>query len=157
MSFQSIKSDLTITRFFALSLLSAAFAILLSAQTVTAQCLESPTAETAVGLRNATSHFLIFYIDDLNKGGVPAGDQSVDFFVWPGEHTLRAEARIGDETVSVTRKVLVPVGYVCTWTVIDPPRAPNRVTRTLRGSLRPVALVPLVVRNEAELRKCIHD
>ena len=140
MSFQS-------TRFFRLSFLIAAFAILVLAQTVPAQCLESPTGETAVGLRNASSHFLIFYIDDVNKGGVPPGDQSVDFFVWPGEHTLRAEARIGDETLSVTRKVLIPVGYVCTWTVTDPQRFANRRLQTFRDSLGLVALIPLVVPN----------
>lgn len=145
MSFQAIKSNRTITRFLPLSFLIAAFAILLSAQAAPAQCLESPSGETAVGLRNASSQFLIFYIDDLNKGGVPPGDQSVDFFVWPGEHTLRAEARIGDETLSVTRKVLVPVGYVCTWTVTDPPRVPNKRRQTFRDSLGPVALIPLVV------------
>ena len=147
MSSQSIKSNRPLTRFFPLSFVIAAFAILLSSPPVPAQCLESPTSETAVGLKNASSHFLMFYIDDLNKGGVPAGDQSVEFFVWPGEHTLRAEAKIGDETVSVTRKVLVPVGYVCTWTVTDPPRAPNKRVQTFRDPVRPVALIPLVVPN----------
>ena len=135
------------TRLFRLSLLIAAFAILFSAQTAPAQRLESPAGETAVGLRNASSHFLIFYIDDVNKGGVPPGDQSVDFFVWPGEHTLRAEARIGYETLSVTRKVLIPVGYVCTWTVTDPTKFPNRRVQTFRDSLGLVALSPLVVPN----------
>ena len=134
------------TRLFPLYFLLATFAILLSAQTVPAQCLESPTGETAVGLRNASSHFLIFYIDDVNKGGVPPGDQSVDFSVWPGEHTLRAEARMGDETLSVTRKVLISFGYVCTWTVTDPPRA-NKGTQVFRDSLGRLALIPLVVPN----------
>lgn len=126
MSFQSIKNNLPLTRFFRLSFLFAAFAILISVQTASAQCLEGPTGETAVGLRNASSLFLIFYIDDVNKGGVPPGDRSVDYLVWPGEHTLRAEARIGDETLTVTRKVLVPVGYVCTWTVTDPQKSESQ-------------------------------
>lgn len=146
MGIPSITSNRTIRRL-PLSFLVAAFAILLWAQAAPAQCVESPTGETAIGLRNASSHFLIFYIDDVNKGGVPPGDQSVDFFVWAGEHTLRAEARVGDETLSVTRKILISFGYVCTWTVTDPPRGPNKRIQTLRDSLVPVALVPLVVPN----------
>ena len=74
--------------------LVAALAILLSAQMVPGQCLQSPGGETAVGLKEASSHFLVFYMDDLDKGGVPAGYRSVDFFVWPGEDTLRADARV---------------------------------------------------------------
>lgn len=132
MSFPTIKNK-TLTRCFGLPFLIAALVILLSAETAPAQCVESPTGETAVGLNNASSHFLIFYIDDVNKGGVPAGDRSVDFFVWPGEHTLRAEARVGDETLSVTRKVLIPVGYVCTWTVTDP--SPPAGGRQLRATV----------------------
>lgn len=156
MSFQSIKSNRIITRLFPLSFLVAALAILLSAQAASAQCVESPTGETAVGLRNASSHFLVFYLDDVNKGGVPPGDQSVDFFVWPGEHTLRAEARIGDETLSVTRKVLIPVGYVCTWTVTDPQKTNPGIQGRVIGAAKirshllkqkPTAVINLAVPN----------
>ena len=143
MSFHSIKSNQIITRFFALSFLSVAFGILFSAQTVPAQCLESPTGETAVGLRNASSYFLIFYIDDVNEGGVPPAYQSVDFFAWPGEHTLRVELRIGEYTLSVTRKVLMPVGYVCAWTVTDPPGVRPHTLPIFKES-RGRASVPLV-------------
>lgn len=88
-----------------------------------AQCYQNPTGETAVGLQNASSYYLTFYIDGVSKGGVPAGDRSVDFVVTPGEHTLRAEAIIVGETVSAERTAIIPEGYVCTWTVTDPPSA----------------------------------
>jgi hypothetical protein len=81
-----------------------------------------------VGLKNASSHFLTFYVDGVNKGGVPSGDRSVDFLVTPGEHRLRAEAIINGEVVSANRVASVPAGHVCTWTVTDPPKAAANTT-----------------------------
>ena len=95
--------------------------LLVTCQAASAQCVPNPTGETAVGLQNASSFFLTFYIDEVNKGGVPSGDRSIDFVVTPGEHTLRAEAVIGGETLSVSRTADIPRGHVCTWTVTDPP------------------------------------
>jgi hypothetical protein len=103
-------------------MLAALFLLALSA-VASAQCVQNPTGETAVGLQNASSYYLIFYIDGVNKGGVPPGDKSVDFVIKPGEHTFRADARIGGETVSAQRTATIPEGYVCTWTVTDPPPA----------------------------------
>lgn len=84
-----------------------------------AQCALNPTGETAVGLQNSSSHFLTFYIDGRNMGGVPSGDKSVDFNVTAGQHTLRADAQAGDRTLTVSRVADIPEGYVCTWTVVD--------------------------------------
>lgn len=69
--------------------LVAALAILLSAQTVPGQSLQSLAGETAVGLKEASSHFLVFYMDDLDKGGVPAGDRSVDLRLARRTHSSR--------------------------------------------------------------------
>jgi hypothetical protein len=93
--------------------------LLAAAQTASAQCAPSPTGETAVGLKNASSYYLTFYIDGVRKDGVPPGDRSVDFVVTPGEHALRADATIDGETVSASRTGGVPAGHVCTWTVTD--------------------------------------
>lgn len=106
-------------------------------QTASAQCFPNPTGETAVGLQNASSYFLTFYIDGVSKGGVPAGDKSVDFIVTPGEHTLRAAAVISGETVWATRVADVPSRNVCTWTVTDPQaksdrKAKGKLTNRLR-------------------------
>jgi hypothetical protein len=90
------------------------------AQTATAQCVPNPTQETAVGLQNASSHFLTFYIDGVNVGGVPSGDRSVDFVVLPGDHTLEAEAIVAGGRITASHTGVVPAGFVCTWTVTDP-------------------------------------
>ena len=95
--------------------------LLAAAQAASAQCAPNPTGETAVGLKNASSYYLTFYIDGVRKDGVPPGDRSVDFVVTPGEHTLRADATIDGETVSASRTGDVPAGHVCTWTVTDSP------------------------------------
>lgn len=99
-----------------------------------AQCVPNPTGETAIGLRNASNHFLTFYIDGYSKGGVPAGDRSIDFVVPPGQHLLLAEARVGQETISASRTVTIAKGDVCTWLVTDPPKVtfnfgPGRFTQ----------------------------
>ena len=83
-----------------------------------AQCSRNPSGETAVGMRNASSVYLTFFIDGSNKGGVPAGDQSTAFEVSPGEHTLYAEGRDKDGKVTAgPRKITITSGQVCTWTV----------------------------------------
>jgi hypothetical protein len=106
-------------------IISFAASVILLAATATAlaQCYPNPTGETAVGLKNASSHFLTFYIDGVNKGGVPAGDRSVDFMVTPGEHKFRAEAVINGEVVSANRIATVPSGHVCAWNVTNPQKA----------------------------------
>jgi hypothetical protein len=114
-------------------LLFAALAIsllLICARGSSGQCSVNPTGETAVGLKSASSHFLTFYIDGTNKGGVPAGDRSIDFVVTPGEHLLLAPATIGGEVVSASRTSNISVGQVCTWMVTDP------TTKELKSPLR---------------------
>jgi hypothetical protein len=109
------------------------FTILLAVSlTAKAQCVANPTGETAIGLKNASHHFLTLYVDGFIKGGVPSGDRTIDFVVSSGEHLLMAEARIGLETVSTSRMVTVAAGQVCTWTVTDP----QRVTRQRRVDSR---------------------
>ena len=99
--------------------------LLVAVQTASAQCVPNPTGETAVGLKNASSYYLTFYIDGVRKDAVPSGDRSVDFVVTPGEHTLRAEATINGETSSATHTGEVPKGHVCTWIITDPPDGPG--------------------------------
>ena len=113
-----------------------AFVLLLSAsQAASAQCFLNPTGETAVGLRNASSHYLLFFLDGMRMDGVAPGDRSIFFVVAPGEHDLRAEAVIGGETVSASRTVFVPEGHVCTWKVTDPETKSGGTQTELRDSL----------------------
>jgi hypothetical protein len=93
--------------------------------------------ETSVGLKNASSHFLTFYIDGVNRGGVPSGERSMDFIINPGGHILRADATIGGQNVSASRTATVPAGYALTWTVTDPPLKigdPDQLSKELAES-----------------------
>ena len=118
--------------------------LLLVFHNASAQCFQNPTGETSVGLRNASSHFLTFYIDDVNMGGVPSGDRSVDLTVSPGEHRLRADAVVDGETVSASRTATIPAGYVCTWTVTDPPKVRPGNPTAFKDALPSEAVVPIV-------------
>lgn len=124
--------------------------MLLSAQSMSAQCVRSPTGETAVGLKNSSSLFLTLYIDTINKGSVPAGDRSVEFLVAPGTHTLRAEGYLNGEVIFASRTVIIAPGFVCTWTVTDPPAKAAQTRVSFRDQLelqRTTATVPLVIPN----------
>jgi hypothetical protein len=112
--------------------------LLAAAEVASAQCVPSPTGESAVGLQNASSYYLLFFIDEERMDGVPAGDRSIYFVVSPGEHTLRAEAVVGADTVNAYRKADVPPGYLCTWTVTDPPPANGAARKGFRDGLRRV-------------------
>lgn len=117
-----------------LAALMACALILSAAQAAAAQCVANPSGETAVGLRNASSHYLLFFIDGLRMDGVPPGDRSIYFVVEPGEHVLRAEAVINGETRSAIRTGEVPEGSLCTWTVTDPPDRRGGVLRDSLGN-----------------------
>jgi hypothetical protein len=108
-----------LSRIFFLVMLASGL-LLVGSQAVAAQCKTNPTGETAVGLKNASSYHLTFYIDGVNKGGVPPGDISTTFPVSPGQHSLRADADVDGETRSASRNVDVTKGSVCTWTVSNP-------------------------------------
>ena len=129
--------------------LLAIMLLLASYSVASAQCVANPTGETAVGLQNASSYYLVFYIDGVRQDSVPPGDRSVDFVVAPGRHTLRADAVVNDRTVSASRTAEIPAGYVCTWTVTDqPPERSGKARRELQDYLRLNqlrAFVPLAV------------
>jgi hypothetical protein len=72
-----------------------------------------------VGLQNASSYPLTFFIDGQNKGSVPPGDKSTAFPVSPGLHALRADAFIRGKVISVSRSVTIAAGEVRTWTVTN--------------------------------------
>src|ERR1051326_2007686 len=107
-----------------------------AAEVASAQCVPSPTGAAGVGLQNTSSYSLLFFIDEERMDGVPAGDRSIYFVVSPGEHSLRAEAVIGTDTVNAYRKVNIPVGYLCTWTVTDPPPTTGAAQKGFRDGLR---------------------
>lgn len=120
-----------------LTVLLALIFVLAVSRVAAAQCVANPTGETAVGLRNDSSYYLLFFIDGIRMDGVPSGDRSIYFVVEPGEHVLRAEAVINGETRSAIRTGNIPEGYVCMWTVTDPPdKFAGRTQWAFRDSLR---------------------
>jgi|ERR1043165_3053075 hypothetical protein len=110
--------------------------LLAAAEVASAQCVQNPTGETAVGLQNQSSYYLLFFIDGVRMDGVPSGDRSIYFVVEAGEHVLRAEAVINGETVSAIRKADIPEGKVCTWTVTDPPSKAGESQKEFQDSIR---------------------
>ena len=119
---------------------------LLTYRVAAAQCIPNPTGETSVGLQNDSRFYLTFHIDGIRKDGVPTGDRSVDFVVTPGEHILLAETVIAGENVMASRTTFIPKGFVCTWTVINPPAKTDKARREFQNSLqqnRLRAFVPL--------------
>ena len=130
--------DIILSRhFLRLPLLAVVAGVLLlvAVRTAAAQCVANPTGETAVGLKNASSYYLTFYIDGVRKDGVPSGDRSVDFVVTPGEHVLYAEATVKGETSTVSTTREIPRGHVCTWTVTDPPDGASMRAESKRSSV----------------------
>jgi uncharacterized membrane protein len=93
---------------------------LVASQVAGAQGVANPTRETAVGLKNSSSHFLIFFIDDRIVGGIPSGESSGNFPVTPGEHSLRAETFVNGEKISASRTVFIHAGFAYTWTTTNP-------------------------------------
>lgn len=135
---RSILSRRTARGFTPPALLAALACVLLAAASrpAAAQCFLNRAGEAAVGVRNASSHNLLFYLDGMPMDRVPAGARSIDFAVAPGEHALRAEAVVEGETVSATRTAFILEGHVCTWTVTDPQSQSGGSPHELRDGLR---------------------
>ena len=88
---------------------------------VSAQCVHSSDAKSAVRFNNETRFELTFFIDDDEKGVVVAAHQeSKALGVEPGEHLLRARAVVSGEIFWIWTVNEIPPGQVCTWTITDP-------------------------------------
>jgi hypothetical protein len=110
------------------------------------QCVLSPTGETAVRFKNVSSYRLTFRVDEDRTVTTPAGRQSVDLAISPGEHALFARASSGEE-LAASRAVVIVEGMVCTWTVTDPESEAREVFLAYRDSLRLQAVIPLAIPN----------
>lgn len=121
-------------------LLLSLVSLLIVYPTVAAQCFRNQSGETAAGLRNLSDYQLVFSVDGMNRGAVSSGARSLDVRLSPGEHLLLAEAKLGDEIVSVSRTMVIPAGHTCIWNVSDARRiarksAPFQDLETRRVSL----------------------
>ena len=110
------------------------------------QCVVSPTGETAVRFKNASSYPLAFRVDEDRTVTTPAGRQSIDLAISAGDHALFARASSGEE-LTASRALVIVEGMVCTWTVIDPESEALEVFPVYRDSLRLQAVIPLTIPN----------
>ena len=95
------------------------FCLAASAKVGAAQCTSHPAHETTISVINTSSWPIIFSVDGVTRGVVPSVTVS-DFNVSPGQHVLVAETSIDGETLSIARRVVVPAGSMCVWTVTNP-------------------------------------
>jgi hypothetical protein len=87
------------------------------------QCVPHPAERTAVRFENESSYELTFFVDEDETGVVvPSRTRSPEQPVEAGEHLFRARAIVAGAAVWVWMINEVPKGYVCTWTVTDPPK-----------------------------------
>ena len=91
-----------------------------------AQCVPHPSHETTVSVINGSGWSIIFSVDGVTRTTVAPSEVSIDFNVRPGQHLLRAEAAVDDETFSVSRRIVVPAGSMCVWTVTNPSKDSRR-------------------------------
>lgn len=95
-------------------------ALLISMQSVQAQCVKSSDGVTALKFSNESSYDLTFFIDHEEKVTLAPKTVSAEFPVVPGEHILRARVSIAEVSMWVYAGNEVPEGHVCTWTIDDP-------------------------------------
>ena len=110
------------------------------------QCVVSPTGETAVRVKNASSYLLTFSVDENNKVDIRAGQKSIDFAISPGEHELLVRASSG-EVLTASRALTMVEGMVCTWTVTDPDSEAPESFPLYRNPLQLQAVIPLTIFN----------
>jgi hypothetical protein len=136
----------SLTRVMRLLVVVCFFVLALAPAVMRAQCVASPTRETALAMMNASNYFLAFYVDGVYMGRVAPGERSMEFIVGAGEHLLLAKTMTGGEPVSATRVIIIPAGSVCTWTVTNPMNPPEGRTK-FRDRLAREAFVSLAVPN----------
>lgn len=114
---------------------------------VNAQCAPQPSRETTVRVINASSWPITFSIDGVTKRIVSPAEVSIDFNLSPGQHFLLAEASIDGENLSISRKLLIPAGSMCAWTVTNPSKDSRKPLSPLIDPLIRLAVIPLAIPN----------
>jgi hypothetical protein len=109
-----------------------------------AQCTSHPSHETTVSVINASQWPIIFSVDGVTRATIPAVTVS-DFHLSPGQHFLVAETSIEGEVFSIDRKLVVPAGSMCVWTVTDPTKNPRRPLPPFIDPLTRVAVISLAI------------
>ena len=116
-----------------------------AAVVASAQCVPHPSHETAISVINASSWPITFSVDGVTRATVPAADVSIDFNVGPGQHLLLAHTSVGDEKYSISRRLVIPAGSICVWTVTNPSKDWRRPQLPLFDPLMRIAVIPLAI------------
>lgn len=85
-----------------------------------AQCASHSSHETTISVINISSWPITLSIDGVTRATILSAEVSGDLHVSPGQHFLLAEVSIDGETISVSRRLVVPAGSMCVWTVTNP-------------------------------------
>jgi hypothetical protein len=117
------------------------------AAVVNAQCAPHPSRETTVTVINASSWPITFSIDGVTRAAVPPAEVSIDFNVSPGQHFLLAETSIDGETFSIARRMVVPAGSMCVWTVTNPLKESRKPLPQFIDPLMRLAVISLAIPN----------
>lgn len=114
---------------------------------VNAQCAPHASHETTVSVINASSWPITFSIDGVTRATVPPAEVSVDFNISPGQHFLLAETSIDGETFSISRRLVIPAGSMCMWTVTNPSKHSPRPLPPFIDPLLRLAVIPVAIPN----------
>lgn len=121
------------------------FCIASAAVVSSAQCGSDPSHKTAISVINASNWPITFSVDGVTRATVPAADVSIDFNVGPGQHLLLANTSVGDEEYSISRRLVIPAGSICVWTVTNPSKDWRRPQLPLIDPLMLIAVISLAI------------
>ena len=114
---------------------------------VNAQCAPHPSHETTVSVINASSSPITFSIDGVTRATVPPAEVSIDFNLSPGQHLLLAETSFDGENFSISRRLVIPAGSMCVWTVTSPSKDSRKPRPPFIDPLIRLAVIPLAIPN----------
>jgi len=121
------------------------FCLAVCTAVASAQCAPHPSRETTISVINASNWPLNFSVDGVPRATVVSAELSIDFHVSPGQHVLLAETSVDGESFSISRRLVVPAGSMCVWTVTNPSKYSRKPQPLYVDSLKRLAVMPLAM------------
>lgn len=119
--------------------------LVVSAVVANAQCAPHSSHETTISVINASSWPITLSIDGVTRATILSVEVSGDLQVSPGQHFLLAEVSIDGEIISVSRRLVVPAGSMCVWTVTNPSKNSRKPQSPFSDPLVRVAVISLAI------------
>ena len=110
-----------------------------------AQCAPQSSHETTISVINASSWPITLSVDGVTRATILSAEVSSDLHVSPGQHFLLAEVSVDGETISVSRRLVVPAGSTCVWTVTNPSNKSRKPQPPFSDPLVRVAVISLAI------------